>query len=126
MHHSVAGSSFILNCLFLTAVEVRQARINDKPFTLCLTSRRSRHRVGTRYFTRGVDKDGHVANSNETEQLLLVDPSVGGHIFSYVQTRGSVPVYWTQINNLRYQPDLLVMLKPETVSIASSWRVWQA
>ena len=27
---------------------------------------------------------------------------------SFVQTRGSVPVYWAEINNLRYKPDLLI------------------
>lgn len=101
---------------------IRPAIINSKRFEFVLISRRSRYRVGTRYFTRGINTDGHAANSNETEQVLVFGE---GHadefqLFSYVQTRGSVPVYWAQVNNLRYQPDLQVMDKPETVSLCSS------
>lgn len=105
--------------IFLAAVVVRQASINAKPFAFALVSRRSRHRVGTRYFTRGVDSKGHASNSNETEQIVVV-PRKGGEgeeVFSYVQTRGSVPVYWSQVNTLRYVPDLQVMDKPETVRL---------
>lgn len=43
--------------------------------------------------------------------------SEGEKVFSYVQTRGSVPVYWSQVNTLRYVPDLQVMDKPETVCL---------
>ncbi|KAL7417341.1 putative SAC1-recessive suppressor of secretory defect [Mrakia frigida] len=108
-------SAFILPVIFGSVV-VQQAVINKKQFTFCLTSRRSRHRAGTRYFTRGVDAKGHTANSNETEQIVVVKGGADGaeQVFSYVQTRGSVPVFWTQINNLRYQPDLQVMDRPET------------
>ncbi len=31
-----------------------------------------------------------------------------------MQTRGSVPVFWAEVNNLRYKPDLQIMEKPET------------
>ena len=91
-------------------------------------SRRSRHRAGTRYFSRGIDKLGHTSNFNETEQIILLDPlpangeSVrrgrvdGRERLSFVQTRGSVPLFWAEINNLRYKPDLQIMEVPETVS----------
>ena len=36
-------------------------------------SRRSRYRAGTRYFRRGIDHEGHVANFVETEQILFID-----------------------------------------------------
>jgi hypothetical protein len=39
----------------------------------------------------------------------------GGVKTSYVQIRGSVPVYWAEINNLRYKPDLKVMDLANTV-----------
>lgn len=87
-----------------------------------LISRRSRHRAGTRYFSRGIDKEGNVSNFNETEQILITDApgAVGkgkGEVrFSYAQTRGSVPVYWAEINNLRYKPDLKIMDVTATVS----------
>ena len=37
------------------------------------------------------------------------------HILSYVQTRGSIPLYWAEINTLRYKPDLQVMEGEERV-----------
>ena len=36
---------------------------------------------------------------------------------SFVQIRGSVPLYWAEINNLRYKPDLKVMDLSDTVSL---------
>uniref|UniRef100_A0A1A7XVF1 Inositol polyphosphate-5-phosphatase F n=1 Tax=Iconisemion striatum TaxID=60296 RepID=A0A1A7XVF1_9TELE len=68
-------------------------------FTVALISRRSRHRAGMRYKRRGVDADGHVANYVETEQLIHVH----SHTLSFVQTRGSVPVFWSQAG-YRYNP----------------------
>lgn len=93
-----------------------------------LISRRNRFRAGTRYFSRGIDLDGNVSNFNETEQMVLLDSQTagrGGSIkgdirFSYVQTRGSVPVYWAEINNLRYKPDLKIMDLTTTVSVSST------
>uniref|UniRef100_A0A8C6SCV4 Inositol polyphosphate-5-phosphatase F n=1 Tax=Neogobius melanostomus TaxID=47308 RepID=A0A8C6SCV4_9GOBI len=68
-------------------------------FTVALISRRSRHRAGMRYKRRGVDTEGHVANYVETEQLIHVH----SHTLSFVQTRGSVPVFWSQAG-YRYNP----------------------
>ncbi|KAK2852569.1 hypothetical protein Q7C36_007770 [Tachysurus vachellii] len=68
-------------------------------FTVALISRRSRHRAGMRYKRRGVDEEGHVANYVETEQLIHVH----NHTLSFVQIRGSVPVFWSQAG-YRYNP----------------------
>ncbi|XP_032046910.1 phosphatidylinositide phosphatase SAC2 [Aythya fuligula] len=68
-------------------------------FLVALISRRSRHRAGMRYKRRGVDKNGNVANYVETEQLIHVH----NHTLSFVQTRGSVPVFWSQVG-YRYNP----------------------
>ncbi|XP_053292375.1 phosphatidylinositide phosphatase SAC2 isoform X1 [Pleuronectes platessa] len=68
-------------------------------FTVALISRRSRHRAGMRYKRRGVDTDGHVANYVETEQLIHVH----SHTLSFVQSRGSVPLFWSQAG-YRYNP----------------------
>ncbi|CAH1115746.1 unnamed protein product [Psylliodes chrysocephalus] len=76
--------------------------VNDKnydTFKLCLISRRSRYRAGTRYKRRGVDDDGEVANYVETEQII----SYQSHEVSFVQVRGSVPVYWSQ-PGYKYRP----------------------
>ncbi|KAI8597148.1 SAC1 suppressor of actin mutations 1-like protein [Dissophora ornata] len=103
--------------------EIKSAEINKKPFTFALFSRRSRHRAGTRYFSRGVDAQGNVSNFNETEQIVIADAGVdgsasalpGGQIFlAHVQTRGSIPIYWTQINNIKYTPKLKIFENPET------------
>ncbi|XP_037093651.1 phosphatidylinositide phosphatase SAC2-like [Pollicipes pollicipes] len=66
---------------------------------LSLLSRRSRFRAGTRYRRRGVDADGCVANYVETEQVL----TCGRHHLSFVQVRGSVPVFWAQ-PGYKYRP----------------------
>ncbi|KAG2231346.1 SacI homology domain-containing protein [Thamnidium elegans] len=96
-------------------VEINNCQINNKNFSWGLITRRSRHRPGARYFSRGIDAEGHVSNFVETEQLVLYDgPSsktqlVEGKIeLSYVQTRGSIPVYWTQVINLKYTPRLWI------------------
>lgn len=106
------------------AFDIRPAFIENRHIQICLISRRSRYRAGTRYFRRGLDHQGHVANFNETEQLLFVEDqhSAGQRVFdefsakmSFVQTRGSVPVFWAEINTLRYKPDLQVMDLQDTV-----------
>ncbi|MDR3739007.1 MAG: SAC family polyphosphoinositide phosphatase [Terracidiphilus sp.] len=68
---------------------------------LCLISRRSRHRQGTRFHRRGIDAGNNVANFVETEELLLGGE---GGLRSVVQVRGSVPVYWSQEPTLKYTP----------------------
>ncbi|CAH8572858.1 unnamed protein product [Heterobilharzia americana] len=69
-----------------------------------LISRRSVYRTGTRFNTRGIDESGNCANTVETEQLV----EISGHRFSFVQLRGSVPIYWSQKPNLRYKPAVLL------------------
>lgn len=126
---SVSSLSLSIQLTFFTtlAFDVRPAIINRTPFSLILISRRSRYRAGTRYFTRGIDSAGHVANFNETEQIILLDdpnneksglgePDSSVRL-SFVQTRGSIPVYWAEINNLRYTPDIQIMELDDTVRL---------
>jgi hypothetical protein len=71
-------------------------RPSEKKFLITVISRRSIKRAGLRYLRRGIDDDGYAANSVETEQLLS---SVGwddSKIFSFVQIRGSIPLFFTQ------------------------------
>lgn len=122
---------YILPCMF-GMFEIKQTKFKSTPLTIVLISRRSRYRGGTRFFTRGVDEDGHVANYNETEQIVILNDSsstgLGGfagssdmqsgkfgasagqemQILSYVQTRGSVPTFWSEVNNLKYTPKIQV------------------
>lgn len=60
--------------------------------TLALISRLGWKRAGTRFNTRGIDDDGNTANFVETETIFSTDQ----HCVSYVQVRGSVPLFWEQ------------------------------
>ncbi|KAJ3503585.1 hypothetical protein NLJ89_g8366 [Agrocybe chaxingu] len=82
-----------------------------------LIARRSRHFAGARFLKRGVNDEGNVANEVETEQIVcealttpFYYPARGEaeehrnrrpspNYTSYVQYRGSIPIYWTQEPN---------------------------
>uniref|UniRef100_A0A1B6FDT6 Phosphatidylinositol-3-phosphatase SAC1 n=1 Tax=Cuerna arida TaxID=1464854 RepID=A0A1B6FDT6_9HEMI len=81
-------------------ISINSCSLNGKPFTWSIVSRRSCQRAGTRYFTRGVDKSGNVANFVETEQII----ESSGDRSSFIQTRGSIPLFWQQLPNLKYKP----------------------
>ncbi|XP_052745117.1 phosphatidylinositide phosphatase SAC2 [Bicyclus anynana] len=68
----------------------------DETFTLGLISRRSRYQAGTRYNRRGIEPSGKVANYVETEQIVSIICSDSIHRASFVQVRGSVPIFWSQ------------------------------
>lgn len=71
--------------------------VNKHNFLLTLISRRSINRPGLRYTRRGVDDDGNTANTVETEQILsLPDWDSAHHAYSYLQVRGSIPLYFSQ------------------------------
>ncbi|KAJ5831047.1 uncharacterized protein N7525_009300 [Penicillium rubens] len=67
------------------------------PSMLTIISRQASRRAGTRFNSRGIDDDGNVANFVETETILWVSPGI---VFSYVQVRGSVPIFWEQAPGL--------------------------
>ncbi|KAI1140357.1 SacI homology domain-containing protein [Hypoxylon sp. FL0543] len=72
-------------------------RPSEKKFVITVISRRSTRRAGLRYLRRGIDDDGYAANYVETEQILSTpkwDPL--SKIFSFVQVRGSIPLFFTQ------------------------------
>lgn len=112
-------------------MSITQTSIKGNPLAFVLITRRSRHRTGTRYFSRGIDENGHVSNFNETEQTIVLNDDSSGRsggaagfgssngtlsaaagrdvqVLSYVQTRGSVPVYWAEVNKLKYTPELQI------------------
>uniref|UniRef100_A0AC34PZC8 SAC domain-containing protein n=1 Tax=Panagrolaimus sp. JU765 TaxID=591449 RepID=A0AC34PZC8_9BILA len=56
---------------------------------------------------RGTDTTGNSANFVETEQILEYDYNhdiTRRVLTSFMQMRGSIPLYWTQRPNLRWQP----------------------
>ncbi|RAK80626.1 putative phosphoinositide phosphatase (Sac1) [Aspergillus fijiensis CBS 313.89] len=120
---------YILPVMF-GMLRITPAKVKSTSFTFALVTRRSRYRGGTRYFSRGIDDQGHVSNYNETEQIVILNDATGGlsgfaggqslakeklggsgqdlQVMAFVQTRGSVPVYWAEVNNLKYTPKLQV------------------
>ncbi|KAI9917062.1 hypothetical protein PsorP6_018232 [Peronosclerospora sorghi] len=78
-----------------------QLTVNDKSFRILFISRRSCKRQGTRFTMRGIDDDGNVANFVETEQICLFDD---GRQTSFVQIRGSIPVFWSSPVSMKYAP----------------------
>ncbi|KAJ1961232.1 phosphatidylinositol-3,5-bisphosphate 5-phosphatase, partial [Dipsacomyces acuminosporus] len=74
---------------------------------ITLVARRSRIFAGVRYLKRGVNDAGYVANDVETEQIVntmeLTSFDMPSHVpfsnpsyTSYVQHRGSIPLFWSQ------------------------------
>ncbi|WFD43759.1 phosphoinositide 5-phosphatase [Malassezia psittaci] len=74
----------------IASIPIGPAR-NQKA-SLAVVSRLSARRAGTRFNARGIDDQGNAANFVETETIL----AFGEEVFSFVQLRGSVPIYWEQ------------------------------
>lgn len=84
------------NAIPLSSAPIRTTVKYGLPSQLTLISRLSCRRAGTRFNSRGIDDDGNVANFVESETILWNS----GTCFSYVQVRGSVPVFWEQATGL--------------------------
>ncbi|KAJ5785523.1 Polyphosphoinositide phosphatase [Penicillium pulvis] len=74
---------------------------------ISIIARRSRLFAGARFLKRGANDLGYVANDVETEQIVSEQTTTSFHsagptlhanpnYTSYVQHRGSIPLYWTQ------------------------------
>ncbi|KAG8871354.1 inositol polyphosphate 5-phosphatase [Serendipita sp. 405] len=72
--------------------------------TVGLISRLGWKRAGTRFNTRGVDDDGNTANFVETETIFSTDAAC----MSYVQIRGSVPLFWEQQGLQTFRPTVQI------------------
>lgn len=83
-----------------------------------IIARRSHYFAGARFLKRGINVQGNVANEVETEQIVSDHLTTSMHdnrngIFnsprytSYVQHRGSIPLYWSQdISNISPKPPI--------------------
>jgi hypothetical protein len=72
-------------------------KLSSLPASVTVISRLSSRRAGTRFNSRGIDDNGNVANFVETETIFW---SPTGLCFSYVQVRGSVPLFWESSSSL--------------------------
>lgn len=85
-------SSGWLQKVMCGSVEIRTVYVGARQGKAVIISRLSSERTGTRFHVRGVNDEGHVANFVETEQAIYMEDSVA----SYIQIRGSVPLFWEQ------------------------------
>ncbi|KAG2732219.1 hypothetical protein G9P44_004636 [Scheffersomyces stipitis] len=102
---------------------IDQAKISvyGKKFYITIIARRSHHFAGARFLKRGVNDRGNVANEIETEQIVsdmltssFHDPKFGfynnARYTSFIQHRGSIPLYWTQDLNKLPKPPIEINL----------------
>ncbi|CAO3675791.1 unnamed protein product [Umbelopsis ramanniana] len=87
---------------------VDQAKISvlGRNIFVTLIARRSRYFAGARFLKRGANDKGYVANDVETEQIVAEMATTSFHVgdtlfnnpryTSYVQHRGSIPLFWSQ------------------------------
>lgn len=87
----VDTSDWLVQCM-CGSVLIRTIYVGHRTAKVAIISRLSCERVGTRFNVRGVNEDGNVANFVETEQLIVFEERES----SFVQIRGSVPLYWEQ------------------------------
>lgn len=99
-------------CMPIVHGYVDQANISvyGRSIYITVIARRSRYFAGARFLKRGANDLGYVANDVETEQIVseMLTTSFhapGKRLFSnpnytsYVQHRGSIPLFWTQKND---------------------------
>lgn len=89
---------------------------------ITIMARRSRYFAGARFLKRGTNDSGYVANDVETEQIVSEALTTSFHApgprlwsnptyTSYIQHRGSIPLYWTQDNSgVTPKPDIKLNL----------------
>lgn len=107
-------------CLPIVHGYVDQATLSIYGRTIYITiiARRSRFFAGARFLKRGANDLGYVANDVETEQIVAEMLTTSFHAAgamlyanpnytSYVQHRGSIPLYWTQYSTRKTpKPDI--------------------
>lgn len=106
--------------------------LNARQTQFILVSRKSVFRSGKRLLLRGADLQGQVANFAETEQIVYTmgSSSAANHdaassnsssgddltrVSSYVQTRGSIPLLWTQTPTCKYTPKIQLISGAESL-----------
>jgi hypothetical protein len=69
-----------------------------------MISRRDKRRQGARWICRGVDLEGNAVNAVQTEQIFHAEKVGAIDMFSFVQTRGSMPFKWQQKPDMKWSP----------------------
>jgi hypothetical protein len=105
--------------------------VYGRPVFITIIARRSRFFAGARFLKRGANDLGYVANDVETEQIVSEMTTTSFHspgwklyanprYTSYVQHRGSIPLYWTQDSTgVSPKPDIELNLMDPFYSAAA-------
>jgi len=107
-------------CLPIIHGSIDQSSVDcfGRQIWVTLIARRSRFFAGARFLKRGANDLGYVANDVETEQIVAEMSTTSLHApgplplenpnyTSFVQHRGSIPLYWTQDNSgVTPKPDI--------------------
>ncbi|CAG8498388.1 1127_t:CDS:10 [Acaulospora colombiana] len=86
--------------------------------------------IGARFLKRGVNDQGYVANDVETEQIVSEMSTTSfhrsgtrlydnPHYTSYVQHRGSIPLFWSQDTNMSPKPPIMINFRDPFYSAAA-------
>lgn len=96
--------------LILGCYEEMTIELFSNILSVHVVSRRMIQNAGTRYLRRGLNPEGFVANFVETEQIVhnqTVSSKIKPLFSSFIQVRGSVPLYWFQEPSLMNpKPDI--------------------
>ncbi|KAJ5227372.1 Polyphosphoinositide phosphatase [Penicillium citrinum] len=120
-------------CIPITHGYVDQSKMSvyGRLIYITIIARRSRFFAGARFLKRGANDLGFVANDVETEQIVSEQTTTSFHsagptlhanpnYTSYVQHRGSIPLYWTQENTgVSPKPDIELNLVDPFYSAAA-------
>ncbi|KAJ3401574.1 hypothetical protein HDU80_005909 [Chytriomyces hyalinus] len=96
-----------------------EGRAGQAGFDVALISRRNKHRAGLRYERRGVDAQGRVANFVETEMIVFAKVEDRVHVGSFLQIRGSIPLYWQQIASTKTLNPTPILEKSDEENLAA-------
>ncbi|KAL4797875.1 SacI homology domain-containing protein [Aspergillus venezuelensis] len=137
-HHLLAPAIVNLKnpyqwCLPIIHGYVEQAKMSvyGRLVYITIIARRSRFFAGARFLKRGANDLGYVANDVETEQIVSEMTTTSFHsagpdlyanplYTSYVQHRGSIPLYWTQESSgVSPKPDIQLNLVDPFYSAAA-------
>jgi len=91
IHFGISTTQWLMK-IVCGSIEIKTVYARHKQARIAIISRLSCRRAGTRFNVRGCNDDGYVANFVETEQVIYLDDEVT----SFVQIRGSVPLFWEQ------------------------------
>lgn len=74
---------------------IRTLQQQQHKFDFVLFSKKDCRRPGRRFIVRGIDREGNIANHVQTEHVITLYEGNSLVVTSYIQTRGSIPVYWS-------------------------------